>query len=199
MRRELQEDVDEMINDDIQENVDSNSKINSNLNENVDESDLMNEFAGIFNNIHFKEKDSGSEKEKNNNSNNKNKLNSKLRNIVGSKNRFKQYKRISSNSTLPKFQSLNLEDSDNSNAFQPNTEDSDEFAKISLNQYNNPHIYQAHDEQGASILRTNSQPSNEDVLNKVMRDPATRKLIEDSKLIQIIKYFSRKKSILLSK
>jgi len=53
-------------------------------------------------------------------------------------------------------------------------EDSNNFSKLGLHQYNNPQIYENHDAPGVNILTTDKQPSQKDIMDKVMRDPQTR-------------------------
>lgn len=53
-------------------------------------------------------------------------------------------------------------------------EDSNNFSKLGLHQYNNPQIYEKHDAPGVNVLSTDKQPSQRDIMDKVMRDPQTR-------------------------
>lgn len=176
--------------------------------------DLMHEFSGFFDQMHFKEReklnktlsiDPNKKEEKMSLYNIEKFSMKKLSNTK--KNNFKS--KIKNNSTLPhliydqinipKFKSIEsqfelFDTKPNSDYFNQNLESSDEFATISLNQYNNPHIYQQHEIKGASVLYTeNSQssnhnsspPSNEEILSKLMKDPATRKMIEEVKMKSI--------------
>jgi len=59
-------------------------------------------------------------------------------------------------------------------------EDSEnDFSNLSLQEYNNPHIYETHDAPGINIVNTDKQPSEKDILDKVMEDPETRKILAD--------------------
>jgi len=50
-----------------------------------------------------------------------------------------------------------------------------------LHEYNNPQIYEKQDAPGIKVVTTDQQPSQMEIMNKVMRDPQTRKLIGEIK------------------
>lgn len=81
-----------------------------------------------------------------------------------------------------KFKELNQE-SETLNSQQQSeenelfNEDSNDFSKLGLHEYNNPQIYEKHDNPGINVLKTDKQPSQKDIMDKVMRDPQTRKLL----------------------
>lgn len=106
----------------------------------LEESDLMKEFDGFFNEMHFKEKEKTSTTKK-----------AEIKN-----------EKVN---TKPRFQDV----------------DDNEFAKRSINQYNNPGIYEKHDEPGAAVLSTDQQLNQADIMSKIMKDPNTRKIIEETK------------------
>jgi hypothetical protein len=221
-----------LLDDEVEGKIDEQSKEGKLLNQKRPDEDLMHEFSGFFNQMHFKEKEklnktisnSINKEHEQKSINNNEKFSTKIK---LQKNQFKSKLQKNYNSTLPlpssnnlnlpKFKSVesqfdlsNLDSLDtthhmemsleNSNSnldnFNQNLDSSDEFAKISLNQYNNPHIYEEHDAPGASILYTendqqnnsnqksnhkNTPPSSEEILSKLMKDPATRKMIEEVK------------------
>jgi hypothetical protein len=85
-----------------------------------------------------------------------------------------------------KFKELNQEsDPDAFNSQQQSeendlfNEDSNNFSKLGLHEYNNPQIYEKHEAPGINILSTDNQPSQKDIIDKVMKDPQTRKILEE--------------------
>jgi hypothetical protein len=152
--------------------------------------DMMGEFKGFFNDIHFKQtikEDKKIEKK----AEIKEPIKETKENIKKSKNdkpnvdKPKEVNKktvVELNSTRiskkinnsPKFKSITSDYSDE------NGINSSEFAKMSLNQYNNPHIYNRK-EAPVSILTTERAPSQEEILQKVMKDPDTKRIIEEIK------------------
>ena len=80
--------------------------------------------------------------------------------------------KIIKDNKLPKFKELEN---------QIFNEDSENFSNLSLDQYNNPNVYEKHDPPGMKVFNTNKQPSQQDILEKVMKDPETRKLMDTVK------------------
>ena len=112
--------------------------------------DLMKEFKGFLDEMHFKEV--SKEEFKNNNSSN-------------------------SNNTIKNYNITNSAFDNNTHKFKQI--DENEFASNAINQFNYPQIYQQH--ETSQVLTTDKKPSDAQVLEKIMKDPNTQKLIDDIK------------------
>lgn len=88
-----------------------------------------------------------------------------------------------------KFKELNREESQTTSSAKSKesqnenlNENSQNFPILSLHEYNNPNIYEKHDRPGINVLGTENQPSQKDILEKVLRDPQTRRLLENVRI-----------------
>ena len=165
-----------ITNDFVYGNNTKNDNNNSSIKINQD--DLMNEFKD-FELIHQQDINEKFNKEEQNNIKNEIDKSSRKENddVFQSSNKQNLFEK--SKDTFPKFKSLNS-NSKKQFSLDP-SEDSEEFVNQSLNNYNNPHIYDNQQDKGYSILSTNQQPTSQDVLDRVMKDPKSRKIIEDVK------------------
>jgi hypothetical protein len=91
-----------------------------------------------------------------------------------------KFKAVSSSaSQTKKKQDDSLQqDSDNVNNYS-----SEDFSKLSLHQYNNPNIYERHEDSSPKLVQPGPtpQPSQQDILEKIMKDPQTKGIIESTK------------------